>query len=50
VGSVLKNQGGMVWTGFSWLRIDTATGSCQHGNEPLDFIYFGEFIDELRNY
>jgi hypothetical protein len=22
-------------------------GSCEHGDEPLDFIKFGEFLDSL---
>jgi hypothetical protein len=27
------------------LRIGTGRGSCEHGNEPLGSIKFGEFLD-----
>jgi hypothetical protein len=30
-----------VWTGLSWLRIET----CECGNEPPDFIKCGEFLE-----
>jgi hypothetical protein len=33
-----------VWTGFIWLRIETA-GTCDCGNEPSDSIKCGEFLD-----
>jgi hypothetical protein len=26
------------------------TGCCDHGNEPLGFIEYGEFLDYLRSY
>jgi len=32
--SVLKEQGVGVWTGFSWLRIASSGGPCEHGTEP----------------
>jgi hypothetical protein len=34
-----------VWTGLSWLRIQTGGGTCECGNEPLGSIKCGEFLD-----
>jgi hypothetical protein len=30
---ISRKQRMRVWTGFSWLRIETVAGSCEHGNE-----------------
>jgi hypothetical protein len=32
-------------TGLKWLRIGITGGLCEEGNELLDSIPFGEFID-----
>jgi hypothetical protein len=32
------------WTGFMWLKIGSDGGFFKCGNEPSDFIKFGEFI------
>jgi len=34
-----------VWTGLIWLRIGQVAGTCECGNEPLDSIKCGEFLD-----
>ena len=34
-----------VWTGSSWLRIGTVTGTCERGNEPSVSIKCREFLD-----
>jgi hypothetical protein len=34
-----------VWTGLSWLRIETDGGHRECGNEPSDSIKLGEFLD-----
>jgi hypothetical protein len=34
-----------VWTGSSWLRIGTGSGTCECGNEPSGSIKCGEFLD-----
>jgi hypothetical protein len=31
---IFKKQGVRVWTGLSWLRIETGAGTCECGNEP----------------
>jgi hypothetical protein len=31
------------WTGFMWLRMGPAAGSCEHGNEPFLFHKRREF-------
>jgi hypothetical protein len=36
-----------VWTGLSWLRIETG-GHCECGNESSGFIKCGEFLDWLQ--
>jgi hypothetical protein len=35
------------WEGVDWINLawDRETGSCEHGNEPLDSINFQEFDD-----
>jgi hypothetical protein len=33
--------------GFIWLRIEPAVSSCEHSNEPLDFIKGREFFTNL---
>jgi hypothetical protein len=33
-----------VWTGLSWLRIETGGGTCECGNEASGSIKFGEFL------
>jgi hypothetical protein len=38
-----KCDGGML-SGFIWLRIGLLPGSCEHGNEPSDYIKRREFI------
>jgi uncharacterized ferritin-like protein (DUF455 family) len=37
---ILKEQGGKVWTGSTWLRM----GCCEHGNEPSGSMKGGEFL------
>jgi hypothetical protein len=37
-----------VWTGSSWLRIETGGGTCECGNEQSGSIKCGEFIDYLK--
>jgi len=32
-------------TGCIWLKIRTGASSCEHGNEPLDSVKDGEFLD-----
>jgi hypothetical protein len=34
-----------VWTGFSWLKLETMAGTCECGNEPSGSIKCGEFLD-----
>jgi hypothetical protein len=34
-----------LWTGLSWLRIETGGGTCECGNEPSGSIKCGEFLD-----
>jgi hypothetical protein len=34
-----------VWTGLSWLTIETGGGPCECGNETLGSIECGEFLD-----
>jgi hypothetical protein len=34
-----------IWAGLSWLRIETGTGNCDCGNEPLGSIKCGKFLD-----
>jgi hypothetical protein len=34
-----------VWTGLSWLRIETVGGTCEYGNKPSGSIKCGEFLD-----
>jgi hypothetical protein len=34
-----------VWTGFSWLSIETGGGTCEFGNEPLGSIKCREFLN-----
>jgi hypothetical protein len=34
-----------VWTGLSWLWIETGGGHCECGNEPSGSIKCGEFLD-----
>jgi len=36
---------GRVWIGFIWLRINTLTGFCEHGNGPLGSIKCVEFLN-----
>ena len=33
------------WTGLTWLRIGTNGGTCKSGNDPLNSIKRGEFLD-----
>jgi hypothetical protein len=37
-------EGVRVWTGFTWLRIGTGGGSCEHGDEPSGSRKCGEFL------
>jgi hypothetical protein len=37
-----------VWTGLIWLRIGTAGGTCECGNENSGSIKCWEFLDWLR--
>jgi len=41
----LQEVGWETWTGLIWLRIGTVAGTCKRGNEPLDSINCGEFLD-----
>jgi hypothetical protein len=34
-----------LWTGLSWLRIETCGGTCECGNKPSGSIKCGEFFD-----
>jgi hypothetical protein len=38
-----------VWNGFVWIRLSLVAGSCEHGNEPQDFIKDGKFLDHLSD-
>jgi hypothetical protein len=42
---ILEKQGGKVWMGCICFRKGTVGGSFKHGNEPLDSIKGGEFLD-----
>jgi hypothetical protein len=42
---ILKKQTGRVWTGFIWLKIGSAVGSCEYGTEHAGSIKRGEFLD-----
>jgi hypothetical protein len=44
----MEEQNVRVWTGFSWLRMGPAVGSCEHGNEFSGSIKSVEFLDQLR--
>jgi hypothetical protein len=37
-----------VWTGLSWLRIETVGGTCECGNEHSGSIKSGEILDKLQ--
>jgi hypothetical protein len=37
-----------IWTGLSWLRIQTMAGSCECGNKTSESIKFGEILDWLQ--
>jgi hypothetical protein len=48
---ILKEQDVWVWTGFSWFKIRSVTGSCEHFNEPLTSIKGRVFLlDQMNNY
>jgi hypothetical protein len=34
---ILGRLAGWVWSGFSWLRIRTSVGCCEHSDEPSGF-------------
>ena len=38
------------WTGSSWLRIGTVSGTCEYGNEPSGSIKYGKFFDYYYYY
>jgi hypothetical protein len=40
-----QEVGGVVGTGWSWLRIGTVAGTCECGNELSGSIKCGEFLD-----
>jgi hypothetical protein len=42
---IFKKQDVEVWTGLSWLRIETDGGTCECGNEPSGSIKCEEFLD-----
>jgi hypothetical protein len=44
---ILEKQGGMVRTGFIWLRIGTNGGTCEHGNGPKSCIKGVKFLTSL---
>jgi hypothetical protein len=37
-----------VWTGLSWLRIETGGGTCECGNEPMGSVKCGKFLNQLQ--
>jgi hypothetical protein len=37
-----------VWTGLGWLRIETAGGTCECGNESSGSIKCGEFLTSCK--
>jgi hypothetical protein len=37
-----------LWTGLSWLRIETVAGTCASGNVRSGSIKCGEFLDWLQ--
>jgi len=39
---ILGKSVGKVWTGFTWLRIRTSGGSCEHSKSSIKG---GEFLD-----
>jgi hypothetical protein len=41
----IQELGCGVWTGLSWLRIETDGGHCECGYKPSGSIKFGEFLD-----
>jgi hypothetical protein len=41
----LQEVGCGVWTGFSWLRIETGGGTCECGNEHSGSIKCGKIHD-----
>jgi hypothetical protein len=41
---------GCTWTELTWLIIGRSGRLCEHGNEPLDFIKCGEYLDQLWSY
>jgi len=45
---ILKNWDGEECTGLIGLRVGTGGGLCECGNELMDFIKCGEFLDWLR--
>jgi hypothetical protein len=34
-----------VWTGLSWLRIETVAGTCECGNKPSGSVKCREYLD-----
>jgi hypothetical protein len=42
--SIFKKWDVGVWTGLSWSRIVTGSGTCEYGNEPSGSVKFGEFL------
>jgi hypothetical protein len=36
-------------TEVDWIDLAQNAGCCEHGNEPLGSIKYGEFFDKLRN-
>jgi hypothetical protein len=41
----LQELGCGVWSGSSWLRIETGGGACECGNEPSGSIKWRESLD-----
>jgi hypothetical protein len=44
---IIKKHFAKVWTGSSWLRIRSDSGSYYRANESSGFIQYGELLDQL---
>jgi hypothetical protein len=43
MGIILKHR--RVWNGYTWLKVETMMGPCEHGNELSASIKGGEFLN-----
>jgi hypothetical protein len=41
-------QGMKVCTGFGWLRIDSCSGTCEHGDQLSGFTKSANFLTNLK--